>query len=873
MTIRRITCHLLVGALSLSSLLGPTLGWNEPRAARAQAVPDGPLAATVLSGIATVSTASLHTCALTTSGGVKCWGDNSYGQLGDGTTIPRGAPVDVVGLTGGVTAISVGQYHSCALTTGGGVKCWGGSGIYGELGNGSLASSAVPVDVSGLTSGAIAIAAGAVHTCALTAGGGVKCWGANYYGQVGDGSTVDRSTPVNVVGLGSGIAAISAAVTHTCVLTTGGGVKCWGENTWGELGDGTTVNRLTPVNVSSLSSGVAAVTTKGGHTCARMESQTVKCWGLNSHGELGDGTTTNRSTVVDVVGLPIDVSQIVAGESHTCALANGGLHCWGGNASGQLGDGSLVDHVAPAPVLDLASGVALASAGSQHNCVVLEAGTVKCWGSNGSGQLGDGTAVFQALPANVIGLAGDESVIAAGSFSGCALSATVGLACWGSGLHDGAPAPQATSVSGLASGVASFGQGTGHNCVVTSGGGVKCWGSNSFGELGDGTTVKRSTPADVSGLTSGVSMVTVGLNHSCALTTLGGVQCWGDNAFGQLGDGTTSDHVTPTAVSGLTSGVTAIVSSWYFNCALLSGGGVKCWGFNHRGQLGDGTTLDRYTPVAVSGLASGATAVTVGTSHACARTLGGGVKCWGYNAEGQLGDGTTTDRPTPVSVGGLTSSVSAVSAGGNFTCALTTSTGVVCWGHNNAGQLGDGTLVSRSTPASVSGLSRGVAQISAGGGHACAQMTTHVVKCWGRDGAAQLGIGTITRRLAPVYVIAEADATATLDFAYAQPGSVLTLNARNFPGGRLPTITINGRSLIGSFITNPTGGLIIFLNTTGLSRGRYLIKISVNPTASVAFTLDDGAPLYAQSGDGTVAALDGLGIEPLSVLYLPSLQH
>jgi hypothetical protein len=351
-----------------------------------------------------------------------------------------------------------------------------------------------------------AVAAGSRHTCALTTAGGLKCWGYNYSGQLGDGTTTSQSTPVDVTGLTSGVAAVAAGVDHTCALTTAGGLKCWGSNYVGQLGDGTTTSQSTPVDVTGLTSGVAAVAAGGGHTCALTTAGGLKCWGYNGSGQLGDGTTTSQSTPVDVTGLTSGVAAVAAGGGHTCALTTaGGLKCWGSNRSGQLGDGTTSSQSAPVDVTGLTSGVAAAASGGKHTCALITAGGLKCWGHNYSGQLGDGTTTSQSTPVDV---------------------------------------------TGLTSGVAAVAAGSNHTCALTPAGGLKCWGYNLAGQLGDGTTTNHSTPVDVTGLTSGVAAVAGGDYHTCALTTAGGLKCWGSNYFGQLGNGTTTSHSTPVDVPG-----------------------------------------------------------------------------------------------------------------------------------------------------------------------------------------------------------------------------------------------------------------------------------------------------------------------------------
>jgi alpha-tubulin suppressor-like RCC1 family protein len=300
-----------------------------------------------------------------------------------------------------------------------------------------------------------------------------------------------------------------------------------------------------------------------------------------------------------------------------------------------------------------------------------------------------------------------------------------------------------------------------HTCALLSSGSVQCWGNNYYGGLGDGTTTDRRTPVTVHGITHATA-VSVGYDNSCALLADGTVRCWGYNYYGGLGDGTTTNRLLPIAVHGL-SGVTAISVGDSSTCALLTGGTVKCWGYNNKGLLGDGTTQDHHTPAPVPGL-TGVLAVSVGYEHACALVAGGHLKCWGSNGEGGLGDDSTLPSYTPVLVGNI-SGATAVAAGDAFTCAVI-SGAVSCWGYNGEGELGNGTVTDSQTPTEVSGIG-GAVTVTAGDNHVCALGAGGTgMACWGYGKVGQLGIGSTDNHHEPVMVPGLTTAVAITAGAY-----------------------------------------------------------------------------------------------------------
>ncbi len=351
----------------------------------------------------------------------------------------------------------------------------------------------------------------------------------------------------------------------------------------------------------------------GRHSCAIDASARLHCWGDNVHGQLGHGDTAERSVPAEVGGAP-DMRAVAAGFNHTCAIAvDRTLWCWGDASHGALGLGStdpLDSRTVPAQVGSNNDWAAI-SAGYHRTCAINTAGALFCWGHNGSGQLGDGTAIDRASPTRV-GAASDWSFVSVG----------------GGWLDPGIEAPGAV-------------------CGVRAGA-LYCWGENEDGQVGDGTTLDCQAPVRIAATEDWAGVRTFGA-HTCALTTGGAVQCWGANERGQLGDGTSLGRTTPAPVSGL--GVAAALGGGAgHSCALAAGGGLTCWGDDGRGQLGSTAAAGSSAgPVAVAGAWS--TVASAGGPHACGIRVDGELACWGHNIFGQVGDSTHTDRHVPVRIG------------------------------------------------------------------------------------------------------------------------------------------------------------------------------------------------------------------------------
>ena len=537
-----------------------------------------------MQNVTAVSAGNSDTCAIGDAPGhLLCWGWNIDGELGNGSFTDSNMPVPVGGTSSpltGVQQFSVGNDSTCAIvtvTSGPVVLCWGDNN-HGKLGDGSNAPDRPfpgPVfglagAASGAPTGPAQVAVGGQHACVVVQTAQVECWGYGFYGQLGDGSSMDRHIPAPVIGLPGPpftADAVTAGTQTSCAISADlHTAECWGLY----VGNGSSASSVhtKAVPVSNVPAGVSQVSAGWGG-CALVHgsglSTQVRCWGFNKSGQLGDGFIGGGSTkAVLVKNLSSNVTWISNGGADNCALVhNGGAWCWGADQYGQLGDGTSTDSGVPVAVQGLPLNLAQIAAGFEHTCALLYAGTVRCWGNNNDGQLGDGSTSDSKTAVDVSGLGGVVQIAVADSAT----------------------------------------------CALRSAGDVWCWGADDVGELGDGksgTSNDSDVPVQVTGLPSSAVAIAAADSTICAVLVGGQVDCWGDNTAGQLGTGsvgTPANSDVPVA-STFTSDGSIGVSAGFGGtiCGLDTSQVARCWGYGGNGELGDGATSDSGTPVVVKGI-------------------------------------------------------------------------------------------------------------------------------------------------------------------------------------------------------------------------------------------------------------------------------
>jgi alpha-tubulin suppressor-like RCC1 family protein len=548
------------------------------------------------------------------------------------------------------------------------------------------------------------------------------------------------------------VASVATGFATTCVRSVSGNTQCWGDNRYGQLSDPDTSVQDAPV--AGYDDGFA-IATGGNFSCALLKYVVVRCWGSNEYGQLGDGTTT-ASAVPQTVRSNEEVVHIAAGAAHVCQIiTDGTVRCWGHNNFGQLGNEATED--SSTPVVAAVQSVVGLSLGQSHSCALLQDGGGACWGRNEDGQLGSGNTANSGMPLRVADLQNAVALASGGNHT-CAITQNTSVVCWGRneqaqlGIGTSSPGISVPAAVPNLVGVTALTAGSDHTCALRDDGTVWCWGWNRFGQTGVSVIGEKSytlSPVQIRDLSDVIS-VQAGGNHTCALKQSGLVRCWGDNYNGQLGVERTADATFDTLgrdIVGLDS-VLQIATGGAHTCVLQQRGNVSCWGWNRDGQLGTGTRTERvnvHRPTPIVGQ-SAIVSLALGDGHLCDVDSNGTVWCWGDNEVGQLGIGVMGNNGNfglPNEVDAAVNTLS-VDLGGMHSCALLETAELNCWGRNTLGQLGNsyaGDIADSVVPNFVVGVNN-VSAYSAGGDTSCA-VAAGIVSCWGDNEYGQLATATV----------------------------------------------------------------------------------------------------------------------------------
>lgn len=739
-----------------------------------------------------------------------------------------------------VRQISVNATHNCSITTNNDLYCWGDN-RYGQLGNGTFIYSKIPIKIMQNVNyvstiyGEPFINNDAPRTCAITTNGKLYCWGRNHKGQIGNGDEINQVYPVEIL---SDVASVSLGASHTCAVKTNGMLYCWGSNERGQLGDGTQERSLTP---KLILKGITNVTLSADYSCAIKNDHKLYCWGDNFfmqaspnvdseiittpslisddvlHVTLGIGSSDRRSDGMTPYGAQTcfitlnndlycfgdffnelkfvapNIRKVLLGNLDICTISlDDELNCY--SEFGHTGYGVLID-VNMQDVYD-------ASVNWFYICIVKNSGELYCYGGNKYGQLGIGYECINVDSNNEedeeYGLCEKMSIrepqlilqdvkkVSLNSTNACALKSTGALYCFGN--NDNWQVGNGNSVKEIvvpqkilenASNVKLTSITNGFNdelpntCVIKEDKGLYCFGSNDYGQVGNGTTSMQATPVLV---LENVRLVKQGIYNTCALTYDADLYCFGNNDYGQIGNGTTQNEPTPYKVLENVRNF-SIGGSYEFNthvCAVTNDDTLYCWGDNQHGQIGNDSFTVQVTPYEIL---TNVRSVSLGEMHSCAIKKDNSLWCWGYNEFGQVGDASFDDASTPrevlqdvstVSLGdGITCAIKITgeaycfgeySASGSFVyqntpieimqnvssvslkflhgCLVTTNATLYCWGYNSNGQVGNGTTEDQ---ASLQEIMQGVVSVSVGIAHTCAVKFDGSLYCWGYNNYGQIG--------------------------------------------------------------------------------------------------------------------------------------
>ena len=700
------------------------------------------------------------------------WGDGNLGQLGT-VTSSRNRFTPVTTIAGGTNwadtattepedlyTLSAGTSYTTAIKTDGTLWTWG-LGTSGQLGTNNLTSISSPVTTFAGGTNWKQVSAGSTHTAAIKTDGTLWTWGLGTSGQLGNFSTTNRSTPVTTFAGGTNWKQVSAGTSYTTAIKTDGTLWTWGLATSGQLGNFFTTNRSTPITTFAGGTDWKQVSAGSTHTAAIKTDGTLWVWGAGTSGQLGNNILSNRSTPITTFAGGTDWKQVSTGSLFTTAIkTDGTLWTWGSGTSGQLGNFSTT--IRSTPITTFAGGTdwKQVSSGSSHTTAIKTDGTLWTWGLGTSGQLGNNILSNRSTPVTTFAGGTDWKQVNAGNTHTIALrddGVNKELFTWGLGssgqlgVYDENSTLIPVTVFSRGFNWKQISAGENHAAAVKTDGTLWTWGNASNGRLGNTiTSGSRSTPITTFAGGTDWKQVSSGSSHTTAIKTDGTLWTWGLGTSGQLGNNILSNRSTPVTTFAGGTNWKQVSAGNAFTAAIKTDGTLWVCGFNSEGQLGTTDVTSRSTPVTIFSGGNDWKQVSCGNGHIGAIKSNGTLWTWGGGSFGRLGNANITDRSTPVTTFAGGTNWRQVNSSYRYVTAIKTDGTLWVWGYNNTGELGINDTTNRSTPVTVFSGGTNWKQVDAGYGHTSAIKSDGTLWIWGSGSKGELGDDNIADTLTPV---------------------------------------------------------------------------------------------------------------------------
>jgi alpha-tubulin suppressor-like RCC1 family protein len=759
------------------------------------------------------------------------------------------SPVQTV--TGGTnwSIVGSGNFHTASTKTDGTLWLWG-TNSYGSLGNNSILSLDSPVQTISFGTNWSYVEGGGNYCAAIKTDGTLWTWGQNTSGQLGDNTTIHRSSPVQTIAGGNNWSSVSCGTQHTAAIKNDGTLWMWGQNSFGELGDNTITIKSSPVQTVAFGTNWNSVSCGNGFTAAIKKDGTLWMWGSNGQGRIGDNTTTNRSSPIQTIAFGTNWSSVsCVGQFVGAIKTDGTLWCWGYNIYGQLGDNTSVSRSSPVQTITGGTNWSKISCGGNHIAAIKTDGTLWCWGYN-YGALGDNTVVNKSSPIQTVAGGVNWSTVSCGYFYTAATKTDGTLWLWGAGssgqlgidkYYKYSPSMVDSQTNWLTTNSSKH---TGFKAAIKTDGTLWLWGTGGNGQLGNNTVVSVISPVQTISDGTNWRSFSTGGTFCAAIKTDGTLWTWGNNNNGYLGDGTGTSRSSP--VQTVTYG-----NIWnYVDCgqqhtaAIKTDGTLWMWGRNQFGNLGDNTALSKSSPIQTVAFGNNWQTVSCNLLNTNAFTAAiktdGTLWMWGRNLSGQLGDNTVVNKSSPIQTITGGTNWSSVACGNNHVAAIKKDGTLWAWGINSSGQLGDNTLIQKSSPVQTVAGGTDWISVFCGANHTLATKKNGTIWGWGINTGGQLD-GSGISQSSPIQIISSATTWYDLQTSANNSFFILENNPNKLSINTQPQAGTASSQLIVQPIIN-----------IGDSAGS-VVRTAIN---SVSVAVQSGSATI--SGTTTVAAVSGV---------------